>query len=46
MNVVDLFLISLVSYRSIMLGLLCREFMSFMMLGRLELMCHVFHVMM
>ena len=28
-----------------MLGLLFREFMSSMMLGRLELMCHVFHVM-
>lgn len=29
-----------------MLDLLFKEFMSSMMLGRLELMCHVFHVMM
>ena len=45
MYVVDLFLVNLVSYRRIILGLLCRVFVSSMMLGRLELMCHVFHVM-
>lgn len=46
MYVVDMFLISLVFCKRMMLGLLCRVFLSSMMHGRLKLMCLVFHVMM
>lgn len=46
MNVVDLFLGSLVSCRRIMLGLLCRASMTSMRLGRPQLMCPMFQVMM
>jgi hypothetical protein len=46
MYVVDLFLFNLVYCRRMILGVLCKVFVSSMMPGRLELMCHVFHVMM
>lgn len=41
-----LFIFSVASCRRIMLGLLCKEFMSSMMHGSIKLMCLVFHVMM
>ena len=46
MYVVDLSLVNLVSCIRMMLGLLCMVCMRSIMHGRLELIWHVFHVMM